>query len=140
MYQREKRTISKSRTARGGKMNQPMINTGEPRNVLGHIVSGAVASAIVSGTINYKKVKKEELSSKEAVRDTIKKTSQGAIATGAAIATANYIGQKGGFFKALTAASIGMTGIYALEILDEKLQEKYECIGCEEKELIEDKA
>ncbi len=39
-------------------MNQPVINTGEPRNILGHIVSGAVASAIVSGTINYKKSKR----------------------------------------------------------------------------------
>ena len=84
-------------------MNQPLINTGEPRNVLGHIVSGAVASALVSGTINYKKLKKEEISSQEAIKDTIKRTSQGAIATGAAIATANYLGQKGGLFKALTA-------------------------------------
>ena len=106
-------------------MNQPIINTGEPRNVLGHIVSGAVASAIVSGTINYKKVKDEEISSDEAIKDTVKRTSQGAIATGAAIATANYVGQKGGLFKALTAASIGMAGIYALEVIDEKLNSKY---------------
>ena len=107
-------------------MAVPVINTGEPRNVLGHIVSGAVASAIVSGSINYKKTKEEKITSQEAVRDTVKKTSQGAIATGAAIATANYLGQRGGFFKALTAASIGMAGVYAVEKLDEKLQEKCE--------------
>jgi hypothetical protein len=113
-------------------MNQPLINTGEPRNVMGHIVSGAVASAIVSGTINYKKVKNEELCKKAAIKDTVKRTSQGAIATGAAIATANYLGQKGGFFKALSAASIGMAGIYALEIMDEKISEKYTALEAKE--------
>lgn len=119
-------------------MNKPVINTGEPRNVVGHIVSGAVASAIVSGTINYKKVKEEGACPKEAVKDTVKRTSQGAIATGAAIATANYLGQKGGLFKALTAASIGMAGIYALEVIDDKLTEKYEALPCENRPAIEE--
>ncbi len=113
-------------------MNQPLINTGEPRNVLGHIVSGAVASAIVSGTINYKKLKNEEISPNGAIKDTVKRTSQGAIATGTAIATANYIGQKGGLFKALTAVSIGMAGIYTLEVIDEK----YEAIYNNDQDLI----
>ena len=31
------------------------INTGTPRNVLGHVISGAIASAVVSGALNYKK-------------------------------------------------------------------------------------
>lgn len=105
-------------------MREVLINTGEPRNVLGHIVSGAVASAIVSGSINYKKVKEKKITSKEATRDTVKIASQGAIATGSAIATANYIGQKGGFLKALTALSVGMAGIYAIEVINDKLEEK----------------
>lgn len=106
-------------------MKEIIINTGTPRNILGHIISGAVASAIVSGAINYKKAQSREITKNEAIKDTIKRTSQGAIATGTAIATANYIGQKGGLFKALTAASIGMMGIYALEIIEEKLDQKY---------------
>lgn len=118
-------------------MNKTLINTGEPRNILGHIVSGAVASAIVSGTINYKKLKDEQISPKEALKDTVKKTSQGAIATGAAIATANYLGQKGGFLKAMTAASIGMAGIYAIEVIDEKLNQKYEALESDDNILIE---
>ncbi|RXK11705.1 hypothetical protein CP965_13130 [Halarcobacter mediterraneus] len=118
-------------------MADAIINTGEPRNVVGHIVSGAVASAIISGTINYKKAKEEKISSKEAVKDTVKRTSQGAIATGAAIATANYLGQRNGFFKALTAASVGMAGIYAVELLDDKLEKK--CTSIEDnKNLIEE--
>ena len=101
------------------------INTGTPRNVLGHVISGAVASAIISGAINYKKTKSREISKKDAIKDTIKRTSQGAIVTGSAIATANYLGQKGGLFKAITAASIGMMGIYAIEVIEEKLDQKY---------------
>lgn len=112
-------------------MNQPLINTGEPRNIIGHIVSGAVASGIIAGTINYKKAQKKEITKQEAIKDSVKKTSQGAIATGTAIATANYLGQKGGFLKAMTALSVGMAGIYALEVIDEKLDEKYEQISCE---------
>ncbi|MBU3015816.1 hypothetical protein KO488_13695 [Poseidonibacter lekithochrous] len=117
-------------------MNQPLINTGAPRNVLGHVVSGAVASAIVSGTINYKKLQERKISPNDAIKDTVKRTSQGAIATGSAIATANYIGQKGGLFKALTAASIGMAGIYALELIDNKLEEKDEFISESNNDLI----
>ena len=101
------------------------IDTGAPRNVLGHVISGAIASAVVSGAINYKKVQSKQISKNDAIKDTIKRTSQGAIATGSAIATANYLGQKGGLLKAFTAASIGMVGIYALEVIEEKLDQKY---------------
>ena len=37
-------------------MKDLTINTGTPRNVLGHVISGAIASAVVSSAINYKKV------------------------------------------------------------------------------------
>ena len=84
------------------------INTGTPRNVLGHVISGAIASAVISGALN----------------DTTKKATQGAIVTGSAIATTNYIGE-GNYLRALTSASIGMAGIYALEIIEEKLEQKY---------------
>ncbi len=104
----------------------PKINTGEPRNVVGHVVSGAIASAIVSGTMNYKKATESKITTAEAVKDTIKKTTQGGIATGSAIAAANFIGQPNGLMKALTAVSIGMAGIYAVEVLDEKLSQGYE--------------
>ncbi|OUR70486.1 hypothetical protein A9Q76_07255 [Arcobacter sp. 31_11_sub10_T18] len=103
----------------------PKINTGTPRNVLGHIVSGALASAIVSGTINYKKTMQKQMSPNEAIKDTVKKTTQGGIATGSAIAAANFLGQPNGLMKALTAVSVGMAGIYAVEILDEKLGNAY---------------
>jgi len=100
------------------------INTGTPRNVLGHIISGAIASAVVSGAINYKKYQAGDMKSCEAIKDITKRTSQGAIATGSAIATTNYIGE-GSWLKALTSAAIGVAGVYALEIAQEKLEQKY---------------
>lgn len=112
-------------------MNQPLIN--EPVNpIFRSIITGAIASAVASSTVNMRKVRNEEINLSEAVKDTVKRTSQGAIATGAAVATASYLSQKGGFFKALTTLSVGMAGIYALEVLDDKLQEKYAPVCCDE--------
>ncbi|RXJ88729.1 hypothetical protein CRV01_08870 [Arcobacter sp. CECT 8983] len=112
-------------------MNQPLINN--PSNpILRSVITGAIASAVASSTINMRKVKNQEISKKEALRDTFKRTSQGAIATGAAVATADYLSQKGGFIKAMTTISVGMAGIYALEVLDDKLNK------CDEKECCED--
>lgn len=117
-------------------MNQPLINN--PANpILRSVITGAVASAVASGTINMRKVKNEEISTQEALRDTLKRTSQGAIATGAAVATANYLTQKGGLFKALTTISFGMAGIYALEVLDDKLNNQCNELVCEETNLVE---
>lgn len=97
-----------------------MIDTGEPRNVTGHIVSGAAASAVVATGINYNSYKKNEISKKEAVQSSIKLTIQGGVATGSAIATANYIG-KGNYIGAMTAFSLGFGGVYAIEKIAEKL-------------------
>ena len=94
------------------------INTGTPRNVLGHVISGAIASAVISGAINYKKYQNGQIKKCEAIKDTTKKATQGAIVT------TNYIGE-GNYLRALTSASIGMAGIYALEIIEEKLEQKY---------------
>jgi len=90
------------------------INTGAPRNVTGHVVSGALASGALAGALNYDKFKKEQMSKEEAVQNTLKLSVQGGIATGSAIAAANYLGQ-GNVFGMLTAVSIGAMGVYARE-------------------------
>jgi len=97
------------------------IDTGEPRNVTGHVVSGAIASAIVAGSMNYNKYKKEEISKDEAIQDSLKLTAQGGIATGSAIAAANYVGQNNvmGF---LTALSVGAMGVYVVEKISQNMQ------------------
>lgn len=101
-------------------------------DILGHMVNGAVASAIAAGTINFRRVKNDEATVSEAVRETVKRSSQGAIATGAAIATANHLGNKG-FFSAFATTAAAIAGIYALEVLDDKLQGKQLTITNENK-------
>lgn len=93
------------------------------QDILGHMVNGAVASAIAASTINFRRVKNEEANVGEAVREVVKRTSQGAVATGAAIATANHLGNKN-FFSAVATTAAAVAGIYALEVLDDKLQGK----------------
>ena len=105
-------------------MKELNLNTGAPRNVLAHVISSGIASALMSGTINYKKSLNNEISKSDALRDTIKKTSQGAIVAGTAISVTNQLSSKGGLLKALTTISIGMAGIYALEVLDETISKK----------------
>ena len=40
------------------------INTGDPRNVTGHIVSGSLAAGALAAGINYNKYKKGEMGKK----------------------------------------------------------------------------
>jgi len=98
-----------------------MIDTGTPRSVVGHTISGAIASSIVAGAINYNKYQKEEISKNDAIKETIKLTTQGAIATGSAIATANAIGN-GKMLHALGATLFGIAGIYITEKVSEKIK------------------
>lgn len=99
------------------------INTGTPRNVTGHIVSGALAAGALAAALNYNKYKKGEMAKEQAINDSIKLSAQGGIATGSAIAAANYVGQ-GSYMKMFTALSVGMAGVYAVEKFSEKLNEK----------------
>lgn len=97
------------------------IDTGTPRSVTGHFISGAIASSIVASAINYKKYQNNEISQSELVNDTLKTTLQGAIATASAVATTNYIGE-GKIMQAMTAMSIGAMGVYGTHKVYEKLE------------------
>ncbi len=88
------------------------------------VLTGTIASAVASSSVNMRKVRNEEITKSEALREIAKRTSQGAIATSAAVATAGYLTQKGSFLKALTTISIGMAGIYAIEVLGDKIDEQ----------------
>ncbi len=100
------------------------VDTGEARSVTGHVISGALASGALAGALNYNKYLKGEIDKKEAISDSLKLSAQGGIATGSAIAAANYMGQ-GNIFGMLTAVSIGMAGVYAVEKVSEKIEERF---------------
>jgi len=97
------------------------INTGAPRNITGHFISGTIASSIVAGALNYKKYKNAEISKTKFINDTLKTSLQGGIATAGAIATTNYLGE-GKVMQAMTAMSIGAIGVYGTEKVYEKLE------------------
>jgi energy-converting hydrogenase Eha subunit H len=98
-----------------------MIDTGKPRSVVGYMISGAIASSVVAGAINYNKYKKEEISKNDAIKETIKLTAQGAIATGSATATVYAIGDRK-MFRALHATLFGIASIYIIEKVSEKIK------------------
>lgn len=102
-------------------LNKLALNTGAPRNVAGHFISGAIASSIVSGALNYQKYQKSEITQSEMINDTLKTTLQGAIATASAVATTNYIGE-GKIMHAITAMSVGAMGVYGTQKVYDKLE------------------
>ncbi|MDC7243520.1 MAG: hypothetical protein PQJ44_06235 [Sphaerochaetaceae bacterium] len=97
------------------------IDTGAPRSVTGHVISGALAAGVLSGALNYDKYKKGEIEKKEALNNSLKLSLQGGIATGSAVAAANYIGENS-ILNSLSAISVGVMGIYAIEKLADKFQ------------------
>ncbi|PIF04567.1 MAG: hypothetical protein CSA86_01400 [Arcobacter sp.] len=97
------------------------IDTGTPRSITGHFISGVIATSIISGAINYKKYKNGEISKSESINDTIKTSLQGGIATAGAIATTNYIGE-GRIIQAMASMSIAATGVYGTEKIYDKLE------------------
>jgi len=90
------------------------INTGTPRSVTGNLVSGALAAGMVATALAYTKYKQAELSKEEAIKQSLKLSLQGGIATGSAIAAANALGRNSwlGVFGSLT---VGVAGIYGVE-------------------------
>jgi hypothetical protein len=87
-----------------------------------HLVSGAAVSLLSAGTINAVKLKRKEVTPLKAAHDVVKRTTQGTLATAAVVAASNYKDQpNGGVFKAFASLAIGAAGVYAVELIDKKL-------------------
>jgi len=97
------------------------IDTGTPRSVTGHFISGAIATSVIAGSLNYRRYQKNEISKSEMINDTLKTTIQGAIATASAVATTNYIGESK-MVEAMTALSIGAIGVYGTQKVYDRLE------------------
>lgn len=96
-----------------------VINTGEPRSVVGHAISGALASGMVAGALNYNQYKNEKITKEMAIKNSLKLTAQGGVVTASAIAAANYVGNNN-ILGMLTAVSLGALGVYGIEKVYEK--------------------
>lgn len=89
---------------------------------LDYFISGTIASSIVSGGLNYKKVKQGEMTKNEAIEDTVKISSQAGIASGSAIASVQYLANKNYLGAALSIA-VGVGSILAIEKVCQKTKE-----------------
>ncbi len=81
---------------------------------LDYIVSTALASGVVSGALNYEKVKKNKMSKSDAIKDTIKISSQAGIASGTTIAAIQYAVNKH-YLSAFLSIGAGVGGVMAIE-------------------------
>lgn len=92
------------------------INTGAPRHIYGHAISGAIGVGVISGVLNAKKVKEQNLSKEEALRNTLKDTIVGGIASATAISVSNNLGDpRKSMLQTLGALALGAGAVYAVE-------------------------
>ena len=101
------------------------INTGEPRHVYGHAVSGGIAVGTISSIKNSNLVKEKKIDKKEAIRNTLKDTLVGSIATATAVSVANDLGNpQKSLFQTLGSLAIGIGAIYTIEKGANKINKK----------------
>lgn len=92
------------------------VQTGTPRHVVGHGVSGAIAVGVISGVNNAKKVKENKKDKTQAIRDTLKDSIIGGIATATAISVANNLGDpQKSLFQTIGSLVLGAGAIYSIE-------------------------
>ncbi|WP_300691410.1 hypothetical protein [Helicobacter sp. UBA3407] len=98
-----------------------IINTGMPRSIAGHALSGGVIALILSGAYEILKVQKGEISQKEALKNTAVATLEGGIITACGIAAANSLGNTQlplkSLLEATTLVAVGVVSIYGIQAL-----------------------
>lgn len=88
------------------------IDTGMPRHVLGHMISGGVANALIFGMLSQTQHQDPALAAKTA----LKRGLQGALAAGVATDMANILGNPmRSNWDACTSLALGAAGIYLIE-------------------------
>lgn len=92
--------------------NQLMLSN--TRLTADHLLSGAIASALGAGALNFHNYKNEKVTKNEAIKDTLKLTAQGGIAAGSAISCSNNIVNKN-YTGAVFSALLGFGAIVAIE-------------------------
>lgn len=101
-----------------------IINTGTPRSVKGHAVSGGIIALMLTSANEYLKYEHKKVDKKEVAKNIIKASAQGALITASGIAAANALGNgsKSGIrsgIEALAYVGVGIAGVYAINKLAE---------------------
>ncbi|WP_394908586.1 hypothetical protein [uncultured Helicobacter sp.] len=99
-----------------------IFDTGMPRSLNAHAVSGAAAGLIAAGITNYQYYKKGEITQSQALGNTLKSTMQGALLGVCTIGIANALGSPQNALSNVLESSayllVGVAGSYALENID----------------------
>ncbi|MDR1460060.1 MAG: hypothetical protein LBI78_00240 [Campylobacteraceae bacterium] len=90
----------------------PTFNTGIPRSVTGHFISGSLTAAVLAASITYSNKGDKKATFKKGVKIAI----QGGTATASAIAATNYIGQ-GKYLNAAVSLALGIGSLCLIEKL-----------------------
>ncbi|MGI0439556.1 hypothetical protein ACRE1S_03380 [Helicobacter himalayensis] len=95
-----------------------IFDTGATRSILGHAVSGGIASLMISGVYNYTKFKNGEISLENALQHTFKAATEGALITACAVGVANALGSQKDVLNNLLESgaylALGVAGSYAI--------------------------
>jgi len=78
------------------------------------IVAGGLTSGVVAGTINYKKYKADEIEKSLAIKNSVKATAQGVVASTATTTAINYIAKRN-YLEAFATIGLGAIGVYAVD-------------------------
>lgn len=89
-----------------------IINTGLPRHVGAHAISGALVAGVSVGSVEYARSK----DTRSAIKSGTKSALQGALAMGAGIYATNTLGNPNASnINALVALGLATAGIYMIE-------------------------
>ncbi|TLD83570.1 hypothetical protein LS70_005315 [Helicobacter sp. MIT 11-5569] len=102
-----------------------IANTGTPRSITGHAISGGLIACMLSGAYAYAKYKNNAISKQEAIIDTLKATIEGGIITACGIAAANALGSNTktttqGIVEATAFVAVGTASVYGIQMLANK--------------------
>lgn len=96
-----------------------IINTGTPRSVKGHAVSGAIFAFMLSSSYEYMIYKRGQKDAKNSAKKIIRASLEGAIVAASGIAASNALGDRTksplrNSLEALSYVSMGIAGIYVV--------------------------
>ena len=102
-----------------------IANTGTPRSITRHAISGGLIALMLSGAYAYRKYKDNQITKQEAITDTFKATLEGGIITACGVAAANALGNSAktsaqSVVEAAAFVAVGAASVYGIQTLARK--------------------
>ncbi|WP_104722132.1 hypothetical protein [Helicobacter mesocricetorum] len=107
-----------------------LIDTGTPRSIVGHAISGAIIGCMLSGIYEASQYKQGNTSKDKALKNTLKATLEGGIITASGIAATNALGNTSktplqNSLEATACIALGLASAYGIsQLINTKLVSK----------------